>query len=500
TLDGRHKFEPRIGFNWQPTHTLKVAGGLGLFAGGLSDVFISNNYSNSGAPQGINGSGAAITSVDIVRLANGSCIDRSTGTVNPTWNGASICADALSNVNGATIPSDVLNYAAHNTSVLANTYTNFLDPKFKLPAQWKYNITLSWHPDFTKLGLGDGWTFRTDVLFSDTQSGVRWVDLRAQPLVVNGVVQTTPDGRTRYGGTLNTANGAVQPGSNYDMELTNTKRGISRVFAIGATKSWKDFDVSASYTHTRVHDIAGALSSSTVSSSYSVPTDDANSGGAYGRSAFEISSIVRANINFHHKFFGDNETRLGINWELRSGQPYSITMNDYTTNSTNGRSGVFGTVLNTTSQLLYVPNFANCSGLTCGNVTFDSASTMANLQKLVNGTKLYNYQGAIAPKNLMTGPSYNKIDLNFAQQIPVPRLGRGKLTALFSIENFLNMLNRDWGTYQDIGATAVVKVACVAVGGNACGQYLYSSYSSPKAQAYIKPSLYAIRAGVRFDF
>ena len=190
------------------------------------------------------------------------------------------------------------------------------------------------------------------------KQAIRWVDLRAQPLVQNGVVQLAPDGRARYGGTVNGASA----GGNYDIQLTNTTQGQALVLAAGATKAFRDLDLTMSYTHQNVKDVAGILTSSTVSSSYSIPTSDPNSGGDYGRSTFEVTHTLRAILNFHHKFFGDNETRFGINWELRSGQPFSITMSD-TVNSTagnascnvsvggvasaTGRACVFGTALNT---------------------------------------------------------------------------------------------------------------------------------------------------------
>lgn len=514
TLNGREKLQPRFGFNWAPTPTLKIAGGVGLFAGGLSDVFISNNYSNSGAA--LNPTGAVITGIDLVRLANGACIDRSTN-LNP---GAAVCA-ALNNVNGATPNAAALAYLQTNTGVLANATTNSLDPNFKIPAQWKYNLSLNWRPEFGESALARGWTFRGDVLFSDAQQSIRWIDLRAQPLVVGGVTQLTPDGRVRYGGTLNAVtNAAFQPGGNSDIQLTNTDRGQARVFALGVEKSFDWGTLSAGWTHQNVKDVTGVLTSSTVGSSYGVPTDSANSGGAYGRSVFEVTNTYRAAIELKHKFIGDNETRFGLSWALRTGVPYSAQMFDNSSNSTSGRAAVFGTV-NTTAHLLYVPDFSqtaaagvsyvDASGATktgaiqVGNVLFADQATLDSLKALVQGTVLSKYQGQIAPKNVLTGPKFDKVDLNFAQDIHL--FGRAKITGLFSIENFLNLLNRNWGSYQEYGNTAVVRVACgrslatnPAAGAQACPQYVYSVYSDPRTQTYTKASLWAIRAGFRFSF
>ncbi len=513
TMDGRTKLQPRLGFNWAPRQNLRVAGGIGLFAGGLSDVFLSNNYSNSGTA--INSTGAAITSIDLVRTGTG-CVDRSTGATNVTNAAlAAACAAGLNGVTGSAVPAAVTAYLQSNTAVLANTLTNSLDPKFKLPAQWKYNLSINWKPDLTRFHLGEGWTVRADALFSDAQQAIRWTDLRAQPLVIGGVAQVSPDGRTRYGQSLVLASGGtLAPGSNYDMQLTNTTAGKSRVFAVGINKVLGAFEGGVSYTHQNVKDVSGQLVSSTVSSSYSIPTSNPNSGGDYGRSAFEVTNQLRAQLNFKHKFFGDNETRFGINWELRSGQPFSLTMSDFSTNAGTGRPSVFGTGLNSGSHLLYVPDFTLTPTTTAsttqgtagtltqyGNVVFADAATLAAVQSLVNGTVLKNYQGQILPKNVLTGPRYNKVDLYLQQQVPFFR--GSKFTALFGIENFLNLLNRSWGTYQDFGNSSVVRVVCqtAAVGSaQTCPNYVYSSYSAPRSSSYTKASLYAIRAGVRFDF
>jgi hypothetical protein len=498
TLNGRTKLQPRFGFNWAPEPTLRFSGGAGLFSGGLSDVFISNNYSNSGAA--INSTGAALTSIDILRtggtLAAPTCLDRANPSITVS---SAVCTAALTNIAGGAIPQVVIDYLKSAAGVSPLATTNSLDPHFKMPAQWKANLSGSWKPELGDSLLASGWTFRADALFSKTQEGIRWIDLRAQPLVIGGVTQVGPDGRPRYGGTI----AGVQPGGNSDIQLTNTTKGRSWVFAVGVIKDLGDLNLMASYTHQNVKDVAGVLVSSTVSSSYGIPTSDPNSGGDYGRSQFEVTHTIRANVDFHHKFFGDNETRFGINWELRSGQPFSAVMFDSTTNGTSGRAAVFGTV-NTSSHLFYVPDFTltpTNNGLTYGIITFADQATMQSVKALVQGTSLSKYQGKISPKDLLTGPWYNKVDLNFAQQVPF--FFHSKITALFSIENFLNLLNRNWGSYADYGTSAtIVRVACngATTNGQTCPGYTYSTYSAPTTTTYAKPSLYAIRAGVRFDF
>jgi hypothetical protein len=507
TLDGRDKLQPRLGFNWQPANHVKLLGGIGLFSGGFSDVFVSNNYSNSGAA--INTTGAILNNADLQRstLNADGCIDAA-NSIRNFDPGAAVCA-ALKNVDGVTQNKALQNYIATNLSSLSSALTNSLDPRFKLPAQWKYNLSITANPDLSQFGLGRGWNFRADVLFSDTQQAPRWIDLRAQPLVIGGVVQYAPDGRPRYNNSV---------GNNYDIQLTNTTKGQSRVYAVGVQKDF-DFGVtlSASYTHQNVKDVAGIYASSTVGSAYgSIATNDPNSGGAYGRSFFEVTNQARFGFDFHHKFFGDNETRLGINAELRSGNPYSLTFLDFANGSTSSgnRVPIFGTAQNNGEYLFYVPNFnltPTNNGLTYGVVTFADQGTLTSIQNLVNARNLAKYAGTIIPKNSETGPSYQKVDLHFSQQVPF--FHHSHFTALFDIENVLNLIDSQWGTFQSFGDQTVVRVTCNTGGATPvaisaattnstpCGGYTYSTANiNSKATAQPKFSLYAIRLGVRFDF
>jgi hypothetical protein len=528
TYNGRIKIQPRAGFNWSPSREFRISGGAGLFAGGLSDVFMSNNFSNSGAA--INSTGAIISSIDILRTggtaAAPTCVNRLVSATTPLP--AAICAAALNNVAGGTVPTVLTDYIKNNAALSATTSTNELDPNFKMPAQWKGNLALAWNPVFGDGELGTGWHFRADALYSKVQQNIRWIDVRALPLVVNGVAQVAPDGRPRYGGALP---GNTNPTSNSDIMLTNTDKGRSIVLAAGFTKDVGDvFQFGASYTHQDVKDVSGILVSSTVGSSYSVATSDPNGGGDYGRSSFETTHTVRANWGFKKKFFGDNETRFGLNWELRSGQPFSLTMIDGNSTgagcpvfavggTSSGRVCAFGTT-NNSSHLWYVPDF-NAAAVTTasttqgvagtltqyGNVIFADAATLASVKSLVQGNEvLSKYQGKILPKNVLNGPWYNKVDLNFAQQLPFVR--KSKITLLASIENALNLINRNWGTYQDYSDnSSVVRVACqaaanpTAAGAQTCPNYIYSSFSTPRTSVRAaKYSLYAIRVGARLDF
>ena len=83
-------------------------------------------------------------------LMSGGLIRRFSGSDGQTLGGLyftnSIGAAALTNVNGTQIPGVVNNYL--NAGTIASTSpTNALDPKFKLPSQWRSTLSFDYAPD-----------------------------------------------------------------------------------------------------------------------------------------------------------------------------------------------------------------------------------------------------------------------------------------------------------------------------------------------------------------
>ena len=117
--------------------------------------------------------------------------------------------------------------------------------------------------------------------------------------------------------------------------------------------------------------------------------------------------------------------------------------------------------------------------------------------------------------------------LPFLQEIPF--IGHSKLKLFAEIENFTNLLNKNWGQVREYAfpyAIAPVQVSCLtsavptgtapgaaaaANAGQACVQYRYTSnqtavvngvtqFNDPTDTIYPNQSLYAVRIGVRFSF
>jgi len=492
TIKGLGLFQPRVGFDYEPIDDVKVRGGVGIFGGGTPDVYLSNSYSNAGAGIG----GVSINSVTVQR-----CVVNTTScTTGYQLNGANLAAATgeaiLNNVSGTSIPAQ-LQAQIPNTGPNGLANINALDPSFDIPNVWKATLSADWTP---RNLLGGGWRFGADYYFSSTRASVYFTDLRSVP------IGTLPDGRTRYGPLVGT-------NTNTDILLTNSSRGRSH---IGVVRLDKRFDfglnLNFSYTLQDVKDQAPATSS-TAGSNYGNGAFIDGGGAAYGVANDQVKWSFKYGAGFDHAFFGDYKTRIQLFGETQAGRPYSFTMGDAGNAS---RSAVFGVTGRDDRFLLYVP-----TSTTDALVSYDSAETQNSLETLINNTKLKNFRGEIAPRNIARSRAYTRLDLHLEQEIPT-FVGKSRLAVFADIENLPNLLNKDWGGFRQVVFPYVedtVQVQClntaVATGtvlaandprintlsSQPCVQYRYSSYAEPNEKSLeVRRSLYLVRLGARFSF
>lgn len=476
TYKGLGILQPRVSFNFNATPTLDLRGGVGIFAGGTPDVYISNSYSNTGY---------VTNQISVNRTATGYSV-------------SSIGSAALDNVTGTSFASSVQQYLATNLGSLASAPTNAIDPNYEIPNVLKATLSAEWHPEF----LGGGWTFGADYYFSKTRAAPQFVDIRSVP---GG---TLPDGRTRYKALNGDTSG------NYDILLRSTDLGRSHIGVVRFDKKF-DFGVSlgASFTYQNVKDASPATSSTATSNYSNGAFDDPNFTG-YGTSNDETRWAVKYNLGFDHAFFEDYRTVFQLFGETRAGRPYSFTMQD-TTLSNTVRSQVFGVMRTPNDRfLMYVP-----TSTTDALVSYDSTATRDKLDALINSTALKDYRGKVAGRNIGRSPTFTRIDLHLEQEIPT-FVGKSRITLFGDIENLPNLINSKWGGLRQAGfpyVEDVVRVQClqtaVATGttptsgqistsaATPCTQYRYSSYADPNDQSLsVSNSLYLIRVGARFTF
>lgn len=472
-----------------------IRGGVGVFAGGTPDVFLSNSFSNTG------------------QLSNSVTIDRNTSAAGcnipaATPNAAAICAAALNNVSLKTIPALVGQFLATNTTLLANAPVNAIDPDLKIARQLRATLSADYEADLGP--LGDGWLFGANFLYGNVLQGYQWTDIRSVQ------IGTLPDGRARFGNLAGTS------GPNQDLLMTNSTRGRSYVAVARFAKDW-DFGlgIEGSYTRADVKD-ENAITSTTAGSLYNNNVFNTPNAASYGRSIYEIKDQWKFGINFKREFFGDNETRLSLFGEYRSGRPYSLTTFDTTGTSSSARSVVFGTTGTGSRHLLYVP-LLNDPRVSFGDrvvngvVVQTGAQAEAAFNSLVTSLGLEGQRGKILSKNSQTSPDFFKIDLSFSQELPL-FVGNAKLRLFADVENVLNIIDSDWGALRQVAfpyAAAIANVQCLSVATangptptanintastQPCVQYRYTNVVSPNVDLVSRQSLYGVRVGVKVSF
>ncbi|HEX8655320.1 MAG TPA: TonB-dependent receptor [Allosphingosinicella sp.] len=491
TFDGKSVWQPRVGFNWNPTERLIIRGGIGIFAGGTPDVFVSNSFSNTG------------------QLTNAIDISRNTSAAGctPVPGGLSLaqqqafCAAALTNVDGRNFNAQVTNFLATNTASLALAPVNAIDPDIDVARQLRATLSFNYEADLGP--IGDGWLFGIDLLYGNVIDAYQWTDLRSVP------IGTLPDGRPRYGPLNGVATG------NQDLLMTNESRGRSYIGVIRLARHWDNgLSIDASYTRADVTD-TNAITSATAGSLYSNNSFLDPNRAAYGRSIYEISNSAKLRFDYNHAFFGDYRTRFSLFGEWRNGRPYSITSFD--PGNTSGRLHVTGTVGNAARHLLYVPTLGD------PRVSFDTIASETSFNNLVGQLDLERYRGRIVPKNSQTSPNVWRADLHLSQELPAPFVNRALPRARFQVfadvENFLNLINSDWGSLRQVSfpqTATLVNIQCLSAAtptGTApaagvintsttqtCAQYRYSNVVAPNESLVARQSLFQIRLGIRFEF
>lgn len=513
TYDGRDVLMPRISFTYYPNEDMRLSGGVGLFSGGLPDVFLSNVFSNTGIIDN------TLTFQRTPTLQNATSLSTAYGFLTETSGAVncvtspSVCNDALNvpvNANfGASVPASV-QVALGGTSASPLSETNVISSDFEIPSVWKANLSFQW--DFLR-----HYRFGAELFAFQEQNGLAFRDLRASPLIINGQQARTPDGRLRYfglsdaqvaaapGGTTLTlpTDVALARGSNRDIEAFNPdSTPFSWIAAVSLSGEWDNgVEAGIAYTQQDYQEYsASARFSSTASSLYGgqFASFDPNTA-VEGRSQEEITDSIKYNFGWRHNFVGDLETRFTLFGEWRTGRPLSFTMN-----GGNGRNSVFG--VNRGSQLAYIPDMSTITADPL--VSYDSTATYDALKATVERFGLP--QGGIVPRGSNDNPDIHRLDLQFSQQLPALRASHRTMLT-FDIANVLNLINDDWGIISEYGESVnLFNAACAGADGVAdndgavtCNRYRISTATNSAnitTARNTEASRWAIQIGLRYEF
>jgi len=303
---------------------------------------------------------------------------------------------------------------------------NLIDKNYKFPQVFKTNIAVDHKLPF-------GFTGTLEFVYSRSIKEIAYQNIN---IAATGLTNKF-DGRPMFG--TQSTSGSNRYGSpnfiNKDFMnvilLKNTNKGFQYSFTVQVQREHKGNLISASYTNGMSKDINSGTSSRAISNwQYNINTGDPNNP-ELTYSAFDIRHRIMFALTKKFNFFKTAPTFFSIFYNGRSGRPYSMIYY----NDINGDGYM--------NDSIYVPTSADELILTKG--------TWDELDKYLNDTPGVNeYRGKILPRYSCRDPFYHEVDLKIAQDIPIPGLKDHRLELFITVQNFLNLFDKDWSVYRYI--------------------------------------------------
>ncbi|MEO6104485.1 MAG: Oar protein, partial [Pseudoxanthomonas sp.] len=433
TYNGDYIIQPRFGFNYtfDSERPMQLRGGVGLFQGDAPQVWVGNAYSSTGMNY--------------------------TSYQNQTaWATIPFTADGLN----PSIPP--------GGSGVRNV--NAISSDFELPSVWKANLAID---------VGTPWygiVASAELLLTDVKNGLFYRTLNVGPGYTDAYGRTMywnpnsvrPFGNTTAGTGANAPNSARYNRNGYFGDvflLENSDQGNGQQFTVSLNKPFSmesDWSWTLGYTYTQASEVS-ALTSSTAGSGYGSQLGFNINEASSSTARYEIRDRFTGALNWSHRFFGDNATQVGLFYEGRSGRPFSYIFNG----DANGDNRTF-------NDLFYVP--AGPGDVLFGSLSATGAFTANPAMEadfwswLADNPDLKAYSGRYAPENGFRAGWVNTFDIRITQELPGFFKGH-KSKIWLDIQNFGNLLNKDWGHIIDYGFNANTSVATLQ--GIHDGKYVY---------------------------
>ncbi|MCG7531878.1 TonB-dependent receptor [Psychrobium sp. MM17-31] len=451
-LDGLDVVLPRFGFKYYLSDEVTIRGGVGRYSGGKPNVWIANSFTNDG--------------ITFVELDS----DVSSDLVRDP-----------ANVDFTRVPQ-----VAQDALVSGTGSTNYVDPNYKMPTDWRFQLGAEIDLDIPYLGEDYKWNVEANYVKQENASF--WVDTSR---LETG--KTTADGQrkiyeSRYAGDKSLED-------NFDIMLTNADdNGRSVILTTSLQKEWDNgIRMNMSYTHQDITEGNPGTSSRAISNyQYNVALN--RNEALVGTSNFEIEHRFVLNLGYKTQFVDGYDTTFDLFFSRRSGRPYTYTLGLYQDDDFGDQTAAYS---NTVYQV-YLP-----SGADDPNVDFENSRlTYDEMKAIMDEAGLSKYAGGYAPKNSHTQPWTTTLDLNIRQEIPGFTEDHKGLFYV-SIKNLANLLNDDWG--QVYRMRFPQQALWDLRGVNDEGQYQYGerfrgtdvrNYN----EFYPEASTWRIKMGVRYSF
>ena len=511
-------FLPRLGLTYQPDDfsifsRMKIQGGVGVFSGGDPLVWFANAFQNNGF------------------LATGAS---RTSTSNPCGATPLDVVDATGHFTG--FPTCAFD-AGVATAAAGLGDTQSTDPNIKQPTVWRANLGLQTDLKFADSGLFSGLRLNLDYIYSHYKDPFTIVDLsqtidiRKATLSPNGPGYTV-DGRPIYmaidptvaGCTAKLVDAGAPPvwqnvtaacfstSRDDELMLTNSDGYDSHIASFILSKNVRNgiFTKGGSsyftlgYAFTAAEDRRNMFNS-TATSNYDVTAAFDRENPTPSRGFYGSRHNVSFSGNFREEFLEDLATSFGFTFVARSGRPFSLTFA--------GSSAYNDDQSGSDNVLVYLP-----TGIDDPNIS--PSSNMTTVQQLVDLAKgldcAKKYIGRSIPRNTCENDWYYDMDLRFSQELPgfgraagSPYGVRDKVTLYAMVDNFLNMLDRDWniqrrrefgGRQEIVGSSGV----------DAQGRYIITPLTGSDATPQdrynndnfinVSSSVWRMKVGISYEF
>ena len=420
----RVQVSPRVGFTWDATDFLTIRGGSGLFQGRLPLVFFTNMPQNSGMIQSSFYGNSATVGFDSINnsyivnyspevLANLEKLRKPDGTY-------------ITNVDEMVAALGLNTTVTPEDGTLPGTI-NGVDPNFRMPQIWKSMLGF----DF-EIPASFPLTLTLEGMFNKTIWGVRLVDWNLKyDMIANAGDEARfdgPDNRVNYkllsGYTYGSSNAYV---------LTNTREGYGYTINAAISASpFKNFDISAAYTHTESKEISGMPGSDAKSAYQGLYSIDGPTFLNLQRSQYVIPDKVTASVGYMlPSLFDGDGVRINLFYTAYSAGAFSYIYS----NDLNG-DGL-------KTDLMYIPNDVN------DLLWVSEADKEAFKTFMDNDPYLSTHKGQYAEAYAGRSPWMHLLDMRIAKTF---KKTIGNTTHCFELsanfDNVLNMLNSSWGLYK----------------------------------------------------
>ena len=450
-------FSPRIGVNWDVNDDRKtqVRGGTGIFTGRVPFVWISNQASNNGVQFG-----------SFSRVGSAAAVNPFTPDVNayrPDPNGA--------------VP-------------LANTSYNLAvtDPNFKFPQVWRTNIAVDQE-------IAGGVIATLEALYTKDVNAVYHQNVNLPDAVgrangadnrpiyytlgavgANGLANATANNRI-YGpvGPGGRLNSPASPNISDAILMTNTNKGYSYSVTAQLQKTFSNgLYLNAAYTYSDSRSVndGGSIAQS-IWRDRSVSGDpNAN---VLSYSQYLIQHRVIASASYKREYLGHLATTLSLFYEAAPAGRFSY---------------LYGGDMNGDGQsndLIYVPRAQNEIVLrniaipnSQGGGTYSAADQWTALNTYIEqDSYLKTRRGEYAERNGAVRPWQNRLDFRLLQDI-FTNVGESKNSLQVSLDifNIGNLLNSNWGTFQQVNRTGLLAFQGYTAQGQPAFTYPYLTNQS----------------------